>query len=290
MSRYVCRMSAPSERTRLAPTPSGYLHAGNAINFLLSAMMARALGAELRLRIDDLDAERIRPAFIDDIFVSLEWLGIRWATGPRDRRDHELRFSQADRVPLYLEHAALLKEQGDLYACTCSRTSLHRRPCDCRQRGLHFDRRDAAWRLHFPPDAMVRMEVMMADPVLLAPASLMPDPVIRQRPDLGGRPSYQIASLVDDAEHGTTFIVRGQDLLASTACQLYLADRLGLESFKRVRFLHHPLLTDEAGDKLSKSDGARSLKRMRAEGMGPEAIMDQARTMLAELMPGHSMP
>ncbi|MBK9176053.1 MAG: hypothetical protein IPM46_06885 [Flavobacteriales bacterium] len=108
--------------------------------------------------------------------------------------------------------------------------------------------------------------------------------------DISGRPSYQIASLVDDAEHGTTFIVRGQDLLASTACQLYMADRLGLEGFTRVRFLHHPLLIDESGGKLSKSEGARSIKSMRGEGVGPAAIKAEAQAMLDQLLPGHSMP
>lgn len=274
----------------MAPTPSGYVHAGNAVNFLLTAAMARSLGAELRLRIDDLDAERIRPVFIDDIFVTLDWLGIGWTAGPLDRRDHERHFAQKERVPLYLERVALLKEQGDLYACTCTRTKLRRTPCDCRRHGLPFDRREAVWRLHLPPDAVVRMKSFSGDPVLLTPAALMPDPVIRQRMDLGGRPSYQVASLVDDAEHGTTFIVRGHDLLASTACQLYLADRLGLEGFTGVRFLHHPLLLDESGGKLSKSAGARSILSMRGEGAGPGSIKAQAEAMLDQLLPGHSMP
>ncbi|MBK9176054.1 MAG: hypothetical protein IPM46_06890 [Flavobacteriales bacterium] len=82
-------MPPATERTRLAPTPSGYVHAGNAVNFLLTAAMARSLGAELQLRIDDLDAERIRPACIADIFTALDWLGIRWTAGaarpPRSR-------------------------------------------------------------------------------------------------------------------------------------------------------------------------------------------------------------
>ncbi|HRH38120.1 MAG TPA: glutamate--tRNA ligase family protein, partial [Flavobacteriales bacterium] len=252
------------ERTRIAPTPSGFLHAGNGVSFLLTAKLAQRMNATLRLRIDDLDHERARTNYIDDLFESLRWLGIVPDEGPRSRSELEFEHSQMKRVARYEEYIGLLKEQGDLYACTCSRAVLKelqrkgRRSCECRQKGRSFTDPDASWRLHLPSDAVVRMEQLMGGTALLNPAELMPDPVIEQRASLGGgaKPAYQIASLIDDADHGITFIVRGEDLLPSTACQLYLADRLGLESFKRIRFVHHPLITDVNGKKLSKSEGA----------------------------------
>ncbi|MBK6341399.1 MAG: tRNA glutamyl-Q synthetase [Flavobacteriales bacterium] len=267
-------------RTRIAPTPSGFLHPGNAINFLITDEIAHSIGASIRLRIDDIDAERMRSAFVADVFDSLRWLGIDWQEGPRDAADHERSFSLHGRIGRYLEQVDLLKEQGDLYPCTCSRTELRNGRCACRSKSLRFDDHYAAWRLRLPQDAEVRVVDLIGRERWLRPAALMPDPVLRQRAELGARPVYQIASLIDDVDHGITHIVRGADLLPSTVCQLYLAERLGLESFQQVAFLHHPLITDSKGAKLSKSAGAASLKAMRAKGQGPDGLRDQATDLL----------
>lgn len=277
-------------RTRIAPTPSGFLHAGNAASFLITDELARRQQARLRLRIDDLDAERKRPAYVEDIFDSLRWLGIAWHDGPRDAAEQERGYAQVLRMRSYLAHVQLLKEQGDLYACTCSRAAMASGACNCRSAGIPFALPGAAWRLHLPPDAWVRMRAWGGSVRLLRPAEGMPDPVIRQRAELGGRPSYQIASLCDDIDHGITFIVRGEDLLPSTACQLYLAERLGLEAFSRIRFVHHPLLRAPDGAKLSKSAGADSLKAMRERGEGPEGLRQAALAMLDGLLGAHSTP
>lgn len=272
--------------TRIAPTPSGYLHAGNAINFLITAEVARAVGAGIRLRIDDLDAERMRPPYVDDIFASLRWLGIAWSEGPRDRMEHERMHSQLSRLARYEECLHVLKEQGDLYACSCSRAGQKRSACDCRKRERPFNAPNVAWRLHLPSDAVVRVEPIHGEAQWLSPSRLMSDPVLRQRAEHGSRPAYQLASVCDDADQGVTHIVRGEDLLASTACQLYLAERLGLEAFRRVRFLHHPLVTDATGAKLSKSEGAASLKAMRESGQWPDALREQALRLLDGMRAG----
>lgn len=281
-----CVYFSPMPRTRIAPTPSGFLHAGNAINFLITAEVARELGASIRLRIDDLDAERMRPQYVDDIFASLRWLGIAWSEGPRDRMEHERMHSQLLRLARYEECLHVLKEQGDLYACSCSRAGQKRSACDCRKRERPFNAPEAAWRLRMPADALVRVEPIHGEAQWLSPARLMSDPVLRQRAELGGRPAYQIASVCDDADQGITHIVRGDDLLASTACQLYLAERLGLDAFRRVRFLHHPLVTDSTGAKLSKSEGAASLKAMRESGHAPDDLRGQALRLLDGLRAG----
>lgn len=277
-----------SEATRIAPTPSGFLHAGNAVAFLITALLAAQRKARLRLRIDDIDAERSKPVYIDDLFSSLEWLGIGWVDGPRDRSDHEMNWSQALRTAAYQGQLDLLREQGDVYGCTCSRSGMREREgqglatCDCRARGLPLEAPDTAWRLYIPTDALVRMEQVFGGPRLLRPAELLFDPIVRQKKmnSRDARPAYQIASLVDDVTYGCTFIVRGDDLLPSTACQLFLADRLGLDTFKQVRFLHHPLINDPDGRKLSKSEGASSLRSMRESGMLADGLRRTAKVVL----------
>lgn len=261
-------------RTRIAPTPSGYLHAGNAVNFLLTEMLARHVGATLLLRIDDLDADRSRPEYLEDIFTSLAWLGISWDEGPTDPGDHQHKWSQTHRIDRYLGIAEQLMRAGHLYACTCSRRQ-HRdlteggRVCTCRAADLPFDGRDATWRLYVPPATRVHVPEMFGAGVKIDLAGEMGDVVLRQR---DGRPAYQLASLADDVDRGISIIVRGEDLLPSTACQLHIAGLLGLDLFSNARFVHHPLVRDAAGAKLSKSAGASSLKAMREAGIGTSAL------------------
>jgi len=277
----------PSGRTRIAPTPSGFLHAGNAINFLLAARLAGATGATLLLRIDDLDAPRVRPEYVEDIFRSLEWLGIAWDEGPSGPEDLAANWSQRLRLPRYHTLLAALREKGVLYACDCSRSVLRqasldgRYPGTCRDRGLPLDTPDRAWRLRVPDDAAIAIPPLIGSERMVRLADAMGDPVLRQR---DGMPAYQIASLADDVDHGITFIVRGEDLLISSACQLHLASLPGLEGFLRTRFLHHPLLLGEDGHKLSKSDGASSLKAMREAGRSPDALHRQADRLLEDLV------
>ncbi len=274
-------------RTRLAPTPSGYLHAGNAINFLLTARLARATGARVLLRIDDLDAERVRPEYVEDIFRSLEWLGIGWDEGPSGPADFLEHWSQQLRSARYHQLADALRAKGLLYACTCSRRKLRteapdgRYPGTCRERGLDMDGPEVAWRLYLGDDLPIRVPSCHGPATELDLARSMGDPILRQRT---GRPAYQLASLADDVDFAMTFIVRGMDLLPSSACQLHCAGLLGLDVFQQCCFVHHALLNDEAGNKLSKSAGATSLKAMREAGLDASPLHDRADRMLAELL------
>ena len=290
-------MSAPStspgpHATRLAPTPSGFLHAGNAIAFLLAHELARRTDATLRLRIDDLGAERVRPAYVQDIFDSLHWLGIGWDLGPKDATDHSARYSQGLRLHRYQEFVDRLWTAGELYACTCTRTQLEQlraeglRSCACRERDLPPETPGATLRLHLPKGRQVRIPAWKGMDVLVDLAMVMDDPVIRQR-SVGtapGRAAYQIASLADDVDHGSTLIVRGVDLLPSSACQRYIAELLGLERFLEVRFVHHELVLGADGLKLSKSAGSSSLQAMRVAGEGPETLYAQAVALIARVL------
>lgn len=250
-------------RLRLAPTPSGFLHAGNALNFILNWLVARQNNGRVLLRIDDLDADRKRPAYVQDVFESLEWLGIDWNEGPRSVEDFEKNWSQHVRIPLYTKRLEQLRNTGLVFACRKSRSDLApykgAYPPEFCDQGLSLDDPDVAWRIQTPPDFP------------------MPDFVIRRR---DGLPAYQVASMVDDVHFGITHAVRGSDLLASTAAQRWLASCVSDDDFLRIQFLHHPLLLDESGEKLSKSAGSSSLQAMRADGKSPVRVMQQCAELL----------
>jgi glutamyl/glutaminyl-tRNA synthetase len=272
---------------RLAPTPSGYLHRGNAINFLVTARLASLTKARLLLRIDDLDAERVRPEYVEDIFRSLDQLGIRWDDGPSGPGELSEQWSQQLRMPRYLALLEVLRDRGVLYACTCSRKDLRAAsqdgqcPGTCRDRGLSLDTPDAAWRLRLPLSSRVKVPPLHGPGWELDLHTAMGDPVLRQRQ---GRPAYQVASLVDDEHMGVDLVVRGADLLPSSACQLYMAQLVGLPTFAKVRFVHHGLVLDAAGGKLSKSAGAASLKAMRDAGIRPDGLFREADRVVEVLL------
>jgi glutamyl-tRNA synthetase len=243
--------------TRIAPTPSGHLHVGNAWSFTLTWLAARASGGTVRLRIDDLDADRARDEHLDDIFASLRWLGLDWDAGPRDAADFRAAHSQRLRVDRYNEAVDRLAARGHLYACACSRADVRREsraqgtviyPGTCRGRGLGLDAVSADHVLRFRmPGGLQGVGVTVRDEsggvFALHPARDMGDFVLRRR---GGDPAYQLASLLDDVAHGVDFVVRGLDLMPSTGAQLALAAALDLPEFARVRFWHHELVRDEA--------------------------------------------
>ena len=260
---------APDSRLRLAPTPSGYLHVGNALNFALNWLAARLGGAGLLLRIDDLDAERKRPEYVQDIFDSLHWLGMDWDEGPRSADDFEKNWSQHLRFPLYFNVLERLRKKGEVFACRKSRKDLapygNAYPPEFRDQGLSPDDPDVAWRLKTPPGLALR------------------DFVIRRR---DGMPAYQVASVADDLHFGITHIIRGADLADSTDAQRFLASCLNEDKFLKIKFIHHPLVTDEHGEKLSKSAGASSLKALREGGAGADGIFRQAAAMLG--LPGEA--
>lgn len=265
-------------RTRLAPTPSGFLHRGNAVNFLVAWKLARMHNGRVLLRIDDLDAERARPEFIDDVFASLQWLGIHWDEGPRDATDFTANWSQHRRLDRYAAILRALRDGGHLYACTCSRTSVG--SCPHRREPLPLDTPDATWRLRVPDNCPVTICTWPGGTRTIDLAECLPDPVLRKR---NGQPAYQIASLADDVDHRIDLLVRGEDLLPSTACQTWLAHLLGFASFLQAKCVHHPLIADANGAKLSKSAGAASLKTLRASGAGPEELYASAEAIIARL-------
>ena len=250
-------------RSRLAPSPSGLLHLGNAVNFVLTWLMVRKVGGTLRLRIDDADCLRTKPEYLEDIFRQLDWLGITWDEGPTGPDDFRRRFSQQLRLERYREFLAQLGRLGHLYPCSCSRRMVRSLAPDgvypgfCRKRSAEPGAREAI-RVRVPEGSVFRV-----DGQEMELCRAMGDFVLWRKEDL---PAYQLVSLVDDLDDRITLIVRGQDLLASTAAQLFLAGLHGDNFFAAGVFRHHPLVLGEDGRKLSKSDGALSLAALRERG------------------------
>ncbi len=276
--------------SRLAPTPSGYLHQGNAVNFILTWMLVRHSGGRLNLRIDDADAGRCRPEYVEDIFRQLEWLGLDWDHGPAGPDDFFARHSQLLRLDRYRLALEKLELRGIIFYCTCTRRQIknkaganHLYPGTCRscQRppaAAHTTRIMVARQWTFAA-ASREFELLpgktppaaedIAEPLIsVQPAAEMGDFILWRRDEL---PAYQLASLVDDLDEQINLLVRGRDLLPSSAAQYFLAEQLGPagQTFLKAKFLHHPLLTDTTGRKLAKSDRALSLAAMRRAGATP---------------------
>ncbi len=248
-------------RSRLAPTPSGKLHVGNACAFVLTWVLTRQANGHLHLRIDDLDAARSRPAYVEDIFRTLDWLGLDYDAGPQSPDDFYRHHSQQHRRDAYADTLAQLRPY--LFACTCSRRQVQAQSSDgtypgtCRARSLSLAQPGVAWR--FRTDARpVVLDDAWQGTLHWPLAADTRDPVVRRR---DGLPAYHIASLTDDRDLDINLVVRGADLLASTALQIRLAEHLGWTAPTRIRWLHHPLLTDAHGQKLSKSQGAPDLRQ-----------------------------
>jgi glutamyl-tRNA synthetase len=246
--------------TRFAPTPSGYLHLGNAVNALLVSRLAGQSEGRVALRIDDIDTARARGAYVDDIRGLLDWLGIDVAAS----------WSQSDRLDRYREVSD--SASGLLtYACGCSRRELTGPatggcPGGCRAAGLTLSPGRTALRVVVPEGTEVEV-----DGVSVRLDLVMGDFVVWRRDDL---PAYQLASIVDDVDLGVTHIVRGVDLLESTAAQRFLARGLGLNPFADMTILHHGLITDTDGTKLSKSQVTSGQ---------PLPRTDEVRTLISEV-------
>lgn len=264
---YICIML----KTRIAPTPSGLLHAGNGASFLLTWLIAKAFNGSVLLRIDDLDSERMRDEYVEDIFASLDWLGIQPDKGPSGPLELHSRFSQKLRIPIYNSILDILRNKGLLFACSCTRSMLPSGPYPgtCEHKNIPLDSEDVAWRIRVPENTEVCFNDLLLGPLTIYPFKETGSFVVRSRT---GKPAYQIASLCDDIDFNINFIVRGTDLMPSTAAQLYIDQTALNGTFSKTRFLHHPLLKDSDENKLSKSKGAASLQHMRLSGESPLAI------------------
>ena len=264
---------------RFAPTPSGRMHAGNAFAALMAWLGARSAGGRLVLRIEDLDPRAHNPAAARLLLDDLRWLGLDWDEGP---------YYQSERGEVYKEALDRLDELGLLYPCFCTRAELHAASAPHASDGtpvyagtcknLSADEvarraaaRPAATRLIVPesgdPAGTIAFEDLVCGPQREELARGCGDFLV-QRSD--GVIAYQLAVVVDDALMGINQVVRGNDLLGSTARQIYLQRLLGYE---QPAYAHVPLLVSPSGRRLSKRDRDLDLGQIRERDAGPERLL-----------------
>ena len=242
----------PIVRTRFAPSVTGHLHLGHAVNAVYTWGIAGARGGEVIVRLEDHDRGRFRPEFEASILADLEWLGL---SGERSRQsDHDARYHDA---------ARRLGDSGRTYLCDCGRKRCRGR---CPDRGLT----EGALRFHVT-EGKERFEDLRLGTQTQDPFKEVGDFVLR---DARGQWTYQHCVVADDIAEGITLVIRGEDILESTGRQLQLFRALGHPT--PPRYLHHPLVTDASGRKLSKKEFAKSLGDLRREGWTPERVLGEA--------------
>lgn len=267
-------------RGRLAPSPSGRMHLGNACSALLAWLSVRAKGGELVLRLEDLDPDRCRPEYCRQVEEDFRWLGLDWDLGGSQGGAD---YFQSQRRAVYEEYLDRLDREGLLYPCYCSRGELHAAqaphasdgtvvyPGTCRnltpeQRAEREFRRRPALRVRVPEETVGFTDGRMGE-YEEDLARDCGDFILRRSDGVHG---YQLAVVVDDGLMGITEVVRGRDLLSSTPRQIWLQRKLG---FSQPDYYHTPLLTAPDGRRLSKRDADLDLGAIRASGVEPEAVV-----------------
>ncbi|MFI5157387.1 MAG: glutamate--tRNA ligase family protein [Sphingobacteriales bacterium] len=256
-------------KTRIAPTPSGFLHLGNILSFAITAALAKQSGAKILLRIDDIDQTRADKQYVQDIFDTLNFLEIPWDEGPRDAKSFESEYSQLHRMSLYNDALEQLSNIKLIYACNCSRKQLNENPCHCYKKHLPLTTNHVSWRLITSPTHKLSIKAYNGELIETGLPAEMENFVVRKK---DGFPAYQLTSVVDDLYYGVDLVVRGEDLWHSTLAQHQLAVTLGKDGFKNITFYHHPLIKDSGGNKLSKSAGATSIKYLRGQGKSAKDV------------------
>jgi glutamyl-tRNA synthetase len=269
----------------LAPSPTGLLHLGHARTFWIAAQRAKERGGALILRNEDLDPQRSRAEFSRAMIEDLQWLGIRWTEGP-DCGGKFGPYAQSERRAHYLEVWRRLRDGGFIYPCTCSRKDLAQAasapndaddepiyPGRCRGRmdaGAFSSPAGVNWRFRVPEGERIGFSDLNMGPRSYVAGSDFGDFLVWRRDDV---PSYQLAVVADDGAMEISEVVRGADLLKSTARQLLLLRALALPT---PDYFHCELLRDEKGMRLAKRHDALSLRQLRESGMSPEAVVELA--------------
>jgi glutamyl/glutaminyl-tRNA synthetase len=278
-------------RGRIAPSPTGFLHLGHARTFWVAQKRARAFEGTLVLRNEDLDRARCKPEYVTALYEDLRWFGFNWQEGP-DCGGPFGPYVQSQRFAEYRDAFEKLRSRGFLYPCTCSRQDVLRAtqaphadeeepiyPGTCRPTSLSADSSIRAekvrtrangtrvnWRFRVTHGEVISFDDGFYGPQTAIAGVDFGDFVIWRHDDI---PAYQLAVVVDDAAMGITEVVRGADLLMSTARQLLLYRAL---EYSSPAFYHCALMTDESGARLAKRNDALSLRRLREQNKTPEEL------------------
>ncbi|MCU0721498.1 MAG: tRNA glutamyl-Q(34) synthetase GluQRS, partial [Pirellula sp.] len=268
---------------RLAPSPTGAQHIGNARTYLVAWLHARTNAGRLLLRIEDLDTPRTKTGAEALIFEDLNWLGLDW--------DHDLStqgfIRQSERTTRYTDVLDRLKSLELVYPCTCTRSEIeeaasaphetfldgtvYRGKCstNCVADALRFDHQGLryAWRFRFPRMQEVNWADQFAGPQSLIPSQSLGDFVVARN---YGPVAYQLAVVVDDHDSGITHVARGNDLIFSTYRQLAIYDAMQWEP---PTWIHLPLVVGNDGRRLAKRHGDSRLSYYRELGTKPEELL-----------------
>jgi len=265
---------------RLAPSPTGAQHVGNARTYLVAWLSARSRGGKIVLRIEDIDSPRVKQGAKEQSFFDLQWLGLDWDDGP---------IIQSERMREYLAALVRLQRQELVYPCSCTRSDVERAasaphwehegpvyPGTCANRQVRdaqeLTERPYCWRFRVPPESPSFLDGFRG-PTHIDLHQVGGDFVVWKVPIPGATaslPAYQLAVVVDDAAQGVTEVVRGDDLLPSTPRQLLLYQALGLTPPK---FVHVPLVVGPDGRRLAKRHGDTRLSALREAGVRSEMLL-----------------
>jgi len=271
---------ADVNRGRLAPTPTGLLHVGHARTFAIAA--ERAGGAGLVMRIEDLDRGRCREEFVEAAFEDLRWLGIEWTEGP-DRGGPHAPYRQSQRTDWYLKVWRRLEQAAAIYPSPHSRrdveaaaTAPHSaepifptalRPAVGTGRERAAEPGGVAWRFLVPDGRVIEFEDGIRGRVRRTAGVDFGDFVVWRRDDLA---AYELAVVADDQAMQIAEVVRGEDLLTSTARQILLYEALG---WAPPKWAHAPLVCNAAGERLAKRTAGLAIRDLRAAGRSPAEVL-----------------
>lgn len=269
-------------RGRLAPSPTGYLHLGHAKTFWTAQKRARQNDGVLVLRNEDLDRARCRPEFVQAMFEDLRWFSLQWNEGP-DRDGPFAPYNQSERMDFYRSALEQLRAGGFLYPCTCSRKDIlsavsapHAEddepiyPGTCRSRTeLDVAGKKFSWRFRVPDGEVISFDDVNLGRQPFVAGRDFGDFVVWRPDDV---PAYQLACVVDDTLMRITEVVRGADLLASTARQILIYRAMNWEV---PQFFHCELMRDGQGRRLAKRHDSLSLRELRAKNIEPELLRKQ---------------
>jgi glutamyl-tRNA synthetase len=274
-------------RGRIAPSPTGLMHLGHARTFWIAYERAQQAGGVLVFRNEDLDPQRSKAEFAQAMIEDLRWLGIEWQEGP-DVGGSYAPYVQSERREFYLDTWRKLRERGFIYPCTCSRKNLaeaagapHESNISLandepmysgRCRGNSSEAEVPAgvnWRFRVPDGRTIRFHDLAKGPKEYVAGHDFGDFLVWRRDDV---PAYQLAVVVDDAAMQISEVVRGEDLLKSTARQVLIYEALGLAV---PCWYHCELVTDGDGTRLAKRSDAVSLRKLREAGMAADMLREK---------------
>ncbi|NPA13266.1 MAG: glutamate--tRNA ligase [Aquificae bacterium] len=272
-------------RVRFAPSPTGYLHLGNARTALFNYLYAKHTGGKLILRIEDTDKERSKKEYEDMLLDDLKWLGIQWDEGVDVGGEHAP-YRQSERTEIYKEYIQKLKDSGHIYKCFCTPEELEaerkkalaegrppRYSGKCRNlsqeeiKKLEEEGKPYVWRFRVPDGESIVFEDLIKGVVEINVNDFGDFVIVRS----DGSPVYNFVVVVDDALMEITHVIRGEDHLSNTPKQILIYRALG---FKEPQFAHLPIILGEDKSKLSKRHGAVSVRAFREEGYLSEAMFN----------------